>query len=126
MGNCAAEHRCGVGHGCRMLRHAAGGAQSSGENLRGCLGLDLYELGFVVRLRSWRFPAGSAGAAGAQAIHYAADFYRTGYEVIHFYRAGHFIFLIQCRPLLMAQPHCEQSGVPPKTQGSTRVSRSAE
>src|ERR1700722_7275733 len=23
--------------------------------------------------------------------------------------------LIQCRPLLIAQPHCEQSGVPPKT-----------
>lgn len=34
--------------------------------------------------------------------------------------------LIQCKPLLMAQPHCEQSGVPPKTQGSTRVARSAE
>jgi hypothetical protein len=27
----------------------------------------------------------------------------------------------QCKPLLAAQPHCEQSGVPPKTHGSTRV-----
>ena len=32
----------------------------------------------------------------------------------------------QCKPLLMAQPHCEQSSVPPKMQGSTRVFRSAE
>src|SRR5215469_7549054 len=32
----------------------------------------------------------------------------------------------QCKPLLMAQPHWEQSGVPPKMQGSTRVCRSAE
>ena len=28
--------------------------------------------------------------------------------------------------LLMLHPHCEQSGVPPKTQGSTWVLRSAE
>src|SRR5579864_9202690 len=33
---------------------------------------------------------------------------------------------IQCRPLLAAQPHWEQSGLPPKTHGSTRVSKSAE
>src|SRR4029077_15852811 len=33
--------------------------------------------------------------------------------------------LSQCRPLLMAQPHWEQSGAPPKMQGSTRVCRSA-
>ena len=31
-----------------------------------------------------------------------------------------------CRPLLAAHPHWEQSGAPPKTQGSTRVSKSAE
>src|SRR5207249_6559573 len=33
---------------------------------------------------------------------------------------------IQCKPVLAMHPHCEQSGVPPKTQGSTRVRRSAE
>jgi hypothetical protein len=32
----------------------------------------------------------------------------------------------QCNPLPMAQPHCEQSGLPPKTQGSTRLCKSAE
>ena len=32
----------------------------------------------------------------------------------------------QCRPVLMAQPHWEQSGAPPKMQGSTRVCKSAE
>jgi hypothetical protein len=37
-----------------------------------------------------------------------------------------FTVRIQCNPLLMAQPHWEQSGVPPKTQGSTGVSKSAE
>ena|ERR1700756_1413016 len=37
-----------------------------------------------------------------------------------------FSVLIQCRALLMVQPHWEQSGVPPKTQGSTRLLRSAE
>ena len=29
-------------------------------------------------------------------------------------------------PMLAAHPHSEQSGVPPNTQGSTRVSKSAE
>src|SRR6266481_1080752 len=37
-----------------------------------------------------------------------------------------FSVLIQCKALLMVQPHWEQSGVPPKTQGSTRLLRSAE
>src|ERR1700756_4532712 len=37
-----------------------------------------------------------------------------------------FSVLIQWRALLMVQPHWEQSGVPPKTQGSTRLLRSAE
>ena len=32
----------------------------------------------------------------------------------------------QCNPALTAQPHCEQSGFPPKKQGSIRVLRSAE
>lgn len=34
--------------------------------------------------------------------------------------------LIQCVAALAEQPHCEQSGSPPKTQGSTWVLRSAE
>jgi hypothetical protein len=37
-----------------------------------------------------------------------------------------FTLRIQCNPLLAAQPHWEQSGAPPKTQGSTRVCKSAE
>ena len=32
----------------------------------------------------------------------------------------------QCKPVLAMQPHWEQSGVPPKTQGSTRLCKSAE
>ena len=36
-----------------------------------------------------------------------------------------FMSLIQCKALLMAQPHWLQSGVPPKTHGSTRVLKSA-
>lgn len=34
--------------------------------------------------------------------------------------------LIQCAAALAEQPHWEQSGSPPNTQGSTRVRRSAE
>ena len=33
---------------------------------------------------------------------------------------------IQCSALLMLHPHWLQSGLPPKTQGSTLVFRSAE
>ena len=34
-----------------------------------------------------------------------------------------FSFMIQCSAELMAQPHSEQSGSPPNTQGATRVRR---
>src|ERR1700684_298266 len=33
---------------------------------------------------------------------------------------------IQWSPLLIAHPHCEQSGLPPNMQGSTRLLKSAE
>src|SRR6516164_8849561 len=36
-----------------------------------------------------------------------------------------FTLRIQCKPVLAMQPHCAQSGVPPKTHGSTRVRKSA-